>query len=448
MTNLEPAFDWIDDNEENMLEFLDDYIQYRSTPEEEAPVQRELIKPSFDDMEWDDVSIVDVSEEGNRPNVNAHLQGSGSGRNLLFNGHSDIVDVSEQDRETLWEHDPWQLTREEDRLYGRGTTDMKGPNTAMIWAVKAIMNTDIDLRGDILMSIVVGEEAVQQDVGTLPATNAILSKDIEPPFCINTEPTNNQIHTKSASLLHFDITIPGKAVHASQHNLVQYPQRTGIPNGTDVGVDAIPILREMLDKLERLEHEWNMRYSDQIWGSGGHPIAEDMQGVGAVTIVPTLVDAGDFIASVANSARIQGQLYIPPSVSRTELWGELESAVMSLQSDYDWLNDHPPVLEEGELIDEYRQHSYWPGFETPVENPGCQVMGNAVAAATGEEPVYSGFKAVNDGGFIQSTFGLDTISFGPGDTYMGAHGADEYIPRTQLIEAAKVYASMIVKWCS
>jgi acetylornithine deacetylase len=445
---LQEAFDWIEDTEPELIAFLEDYIRYQSIPEEEAPVQTEFIKPTLEAMDWTSVEIIDVTDDNTRPNVNARLEGSGEGRNLLFNGHSDVVDVSPKEAERNWETDPWEPTNQDGRLYARGASDMKGPNTAMIWAAQAIMESEIELTGDLLMSIVIGEEVVEQDLGTIPATQAFLDAGHDIPFCINTEPTNNQIHTKSASLLHFDITIPGKAVHASAHNLTRYPQHNAIPHGHEAGVDTIPILTMLLEKLRRLEHHLNMEYRDNIWGSGGHPTPADKQGVGAIAIVPTLIDAGNFIAAVANRARVQGQLYIPPGIEPQELWSELETTVASLEADYPWLEDHPPILQYGDLIDAHRDVDYWPAFETPIDHPGCTALGTAIETATNDQPVYSGFKAVNDAGFIDHHFDIPSVSLGPGDTYMGAHGANEYIPLDQLTTAAKIYTAMIYTWCT
>jgi acetylornithine deacetylase len=100
---------WIEAHEEEMIEFLVEYISYRSPTEDEAEVQLEFVEPFFrNEMEWDDVTIVDVTDEQNRPNVNAVLagDGDGDGKNILFNGHSDVVDVTAED-EAAWTKDPW-----------------------------------------------------------------------------------------------------------------------------------------------------------------------------------------------------------------------------------------------------------------------------------------------------------------------------------------------------
>lgn len=432
---------WIDEHEEEIVDFLKQYITYRSPTEQEREVQREFVEPFFtDQMEWDTVDIVDVSDEQDRPNINGRLAGDGDGpgRTLLFNGHSDIVDVSEEAAGN-WSKDPWDPVIEDGNLYGRGANDMKGPNTAMMWAAKAVMESDIELSGDLLMSIVVGEELNQQEYGSIAATDAFLENGIEIPICLNTEPTNLEIHTKSAATFDFTIEIQGKEVHTSQKNLTRYPQRYGIPVGQDVGVDAAMIMADILYELRDLEHQWNLRYRDQIYGGGGHPVP-DTQGVGPIGINCTIMGAGDYIAAIPGHAKIEGHVFYPPFVDDSELWEEMQETVRTLAATNDWLKEHPPEMSWKDVFD-------WPPYEVSVDHPGCQALGDAIEATMDEQPVYSGFKAVADNSYIQHECDVDTISLGPGDISMGAHGPDEYIPVDQLITATKVYATMILKWC-
>lgn len=431
---------WIDDHEEDIINFLMDYIRFKSPTGKEEKVHKEFIYPFLkDEMDWDNVKIVDVSDKRNRPNINATLKGSGNGKTLLFNGHSDVVDVTKKGREK-WNTNPWEPVIKEDKLYGRGSNDMKGGNTAFIWAVKSIMESGIELNGDLLLSTVVGEELNEQKLGTIAATEEFLGRGKDIDFCVNAEPTSNEIHTKGAGTFDFRISIPGKAVHTSQKNLLQYPQRYGVPVGSEVGVNPVPIMADVLDKMTHLENQWNMRYRDKVYGSGGYPAAMDMQGVGPVAICSTLITAGEYIASIPDNATAKGQIYYPPFVDANDLRKEVEQAVSSLEHTYDWLKENPISVNWKEQFD-------WPPYEVPVDHEGCQALGNAFTEATKRDPVYSGFKAVNDDAYIQTEFGIPTVSLGPGDLFMGTHGANEYVPIRQVIEATKVYTAMVLNWC-
>src|SRR5205823_5911400 len=84
-----------------------------------------------------------------RPNVVALARGSGGGRSLLLNAHTDTVGVAGMEA-------PFSARMEEDRLYGRGAYDMKGSLAeAMVAAARA---RRLGLRGDVILAAVVDEE--------------------------------------------------------------------------------------------------------------------------------------------------------------------------------------------------------------------------------------------------------------------------------------------------
>ncbi len=78
----------------------------------------------------------------------------------MFNGHLDIDPLAMN-----WKHDPWQPTVEGDRLYGAGVMNMKGGDAAMVMAAEAIRTSGLDLPGDVVVALVVGE--LQGGVGTV-----------------------------------------------------------------------------------------------------------------------------------------------------------------------------------------------------------------------------------------------------------------------------------------
>lgn len=433
------VFDWIDVNRNDIIMFLMEFIRNKSPTEQELVVQRDFIMPFFqEEMEFDEVDYFSEAPT-ERPNVNGKWRGLGGGKNLLLSGHVDVVDVGPEALKR-WTKDPWEPVIEDGKIYGRGSNDMKGGDTAMIWATKALMDLGVKLKGDVLVSCVVGEEFNQRQWGAIPSTRKFQEKGTDIHFCIDPEPTNNEIHVTSAATFDFSITIQGKEVHTSMKNLTQYPQRYGIPVGKEVGVDAVAIMVDLLQRLSKLEHEWNMRYSDQIFGGGGYPYPKDIQGVGVYSINFTIIEAGTYIASVPGYAKITGQVYYSPRVDDEKLWGEMKEVVNGMASTYDWLKEHPIEMRWKDLSD-------WPAYEVSRDHPGVRALEKAYETVTGETAIISGFKAVDDAAYIQRDCGVDAISFGPGDLHMGTHGPDEYIPIDQLIVGTKTLAAMIMEWC-
>ena len=64
-------------------------------------------------------------------NCICHIKGSKPGPKILFDGHMDTVPVPDK---TKWEHDPFGAEIVDGRMYGRGTSDMKGALSAMLAA--------------------------------------------------------------------------------------------------------------------------------------------------------------------------------------------------------------------------------------------------------------------------------------------------------------------------
>jgi succinyl-diaminopimelate desuccinylase len=97
------------------------------------------------------VAIHDLSAD--RSNVVAMLEGGGAKDPLCFTGHLDTVPFGA----APWQFDPLAATRDGDKIYGRGTSDMKSGVAAMV--VAALEIAKLKARAaDLLLVFTVGEE--------------------------------------------------------------------------------------------------------------------------------------------------------------------------------------------------------------------------------------------------------------------------------------------------
>lgn len=81
---------------------------------------------------------------------------------LAFVGHTDVVPIGDIDE---WSYDPFSLTEENNKLYGRGTSDMKGSIAAFLFAVNSFLSKKKSFDGSIMMILTSDEEG--------PAINGI-----------------------------------------------------------------------------------------------------------------------------------------------------------------------------------------------------------------------------------------------------------------------------------
>ena len=145
MDKLQTVTTWIDEHQEELVEYLASLIRIPSvnpwfsnynpyTTEKEV---QEFLAASLRDMGYE-VQLWDVDPkklepyagmpgyyEGrpmhDRPNLYAVRKGSGGGRSILLTGHPDVVTEGEG-----WTQDPFGAAIIDGRMYGRGTVDMKG----------------------------------------------------------------------------------------------------------------------------------------------------------------------------------------------------------------------------------------------------------------------------------------------------------------------------------
>src|SRR5206468_3795061 len=123
-----------------------------------------------------------------RPNLAAVLRGSDPRPGLMFNGHSDTVEVT-PDQRAAWTGDPWSADIRSGLLYGRGATDMKGGNAAFLWAAKTVAEVGVPLARSVIVSVNIAEETAEAEVG--PAS--VLARGYKAPLIVNAEPTNLRI---------------------------------------------------------------------------------------------------------------------------------------------------------------------------------------------------------------------------------------------------------------
>lgn len=119
--------------------------------------------------------------EGDRDNIFATL-GPSDQSGFLLSGHMDVVPVEGQD----WSSDPFKLTARDGRLYGRGTSDMKGFLACML--ATAYAHGDKTLSKPLLLAFSYDEEIGCRGVGHMISR---LPELCAPPLgCIIGEPSN------------------------------------------------------------------------------------------------------------------------------------------------------------------------------------------------------------------------------------------------------------------
>ena len=366
--------------------------------------------------------------EARRPNLVAQRNGAGGGPSLAFNGHIDVVPIGDLDG---WNYDPWGSDIVDGKLYGRGTVDMKAGVAAFISATQAIIEAGIELNGDLQLHIVVDEEA-----GGFAGTRDVIKRGYRADGVIVAEPTSGLIDAAEGGLSWLRVTIRGRAAHAGWRFAQIYPQQDPDAANSD-GVNAIEKGVKFVQAVREFEREWAH--------SRHHPLMPP----GITTINPGVMIGGvglgqDGLPQItSNPAMIPDVCVVDfdfkylPTETFDEVRGEFEAFVAAFARTDPWLRDHPPTLQW------HLSNIDFPPFSTPPDHALIQAVRDT-HQQLGIETVLTGKRAVTDAAFYAGA-GMAPIVLGPAGA--GLHGDNEYVELDSVIETAKVFAGVILRWC-
>jgi acetylornithine deacetylase len=338
------------------------------------------------------------------PNVVAVLKGAGGGKSLILNGHIDVVPAGAPQS---WKDDPFSGTIQGGKLFGRGATDMKGGNVALLFALESLIANKIRLKGDVIFQSVIEEES--GGAGTLAAVLRGYKAD----GAIIPEPTNMKLFPKQQGSMWFRITVKGKSAHGG----TRYE-----------GVSAIEKAMLVIQRLQQLEKERNARISDPLYKNISIPIPINIG----------KIQSGEWPSSVPDVAIIEGRMGVAPDETMEHAQEEMMSSLQELRHQDVWLEVNPPVIE-------WFGGRWLPGS---LENnhPLMECLSRSFIDVKKQTPVIEASPWGTDGGILSTIGDTPVVVFGPGVTEV-AHHSNEYIVLEDLFAAAEIIAYTIMDWC-
>ena len=333
-------------------------------------------------------SVQLVESVPGRPNVVARV-GPRDAPALMLNGHLDVVGVDGMI------HNPFSAQLRGDRIYGRGSADMKGGVAAMCAA--ALKGARADSSRQILVTAVVDEE--YESLGM----RALLADGIRADAAIITEPTRLAICPAHRGFVWMDIVVTGRAAHGSRY---------------DIGVDAITHAGLLLAQLEKLERTRESGPRHQLLGRGSLHASKIQGGVGMSTY-----------PELCNLAIERRTL---PGESTEKALGEIRDAFAKVRS------EHPQFAARVTL-----NTAQLPS-DVPIDSPIVKRLRGALERE-GVPVKIEGLSAWTDAAPLNEA-GIPTICFGPGDIAL-AHAAEEFVPIEEIDVASRVLTRVVREWC-
>ncbi len=333
-----------------------------------------------------------------RPNVIGRLKGEVSHPTLMLNGHLDVVPPGDTG---LWTVDPFGGELRAGRVYGRGSADMKGGLASMLLAAKALKESSVSLKGDLLLTAVVDEEV------TGYGANDIVRRGYTADMVVVAEPTDLKPVRAHKGLVWFEVTTVGRALHSSRVS----------SRGVGGEVNAIYKMGKVLDALQRYLLELEKRVDPLV----GNPTVS----VGTIT-------GGSKTNVVPDRCSVTVDRRLLPGEKAGDVTAEVESILRKL-------GEEDPAFKSEMKIVLNRE-----GAVTSLDEPVVRLSKESAEEVLGTEVEVSGSPATSDMETFVNQGGIPTIMLGPGRIGT-AHITDEYVEVDQVVKAAKIYVTLALK---
>lgn len=408
----------IDANADKALKFLQQMVAIPSVTGDEGRIQAFLsdymkalgLNVDMWESDWEALKKhpgyipVDRGYEG-RPNIVATWKGTGGGRSILLNGHTDVIPVGNGEG---WSDNPWSAKVVDGLLYGRGSCDMKSGVASHILAVEFLKAAGVKLAGDVLINVVIDEEVSGH--GTLDTVIRGYSADAG----ISGETSGLAVQPACIGRIWFEIEIQGKAA--------------GIQRRYQ-GVSGIELGYKITKAVEALEAERVATVKHTLYPK-------------LIDAIPCMIGAfhaGSFPSSFPATCLLKGSMATVPGEDHEGVKRSLVEAVAKAAAADPWMKDHPPIVR---FVGYDAQAS-----EIQNDHPIVQLLCQNFKEITGNDAEVSGRQGAADTRFLNLYGHTPTVIFGPGSTAV-MHSDDEYVSVADFLTAIKVMALSIYDWCA
>lgn len=220
-------------SEKNSIEILKKLVSFDTTSFKSNLDLIKFIENYLNDLNIKSELIYD--ETKNKANlfttIGPNLQGG-----IVLSGHTDVVPITKQN----WTSDPFILTERDNKLFGRGSSDMKGFIAIVLSRVSAMVEKK--LKKPIHLAFSYDEEI--GCVGVHSLLDLIKKKSINPEFCIVGEPTSMEMVIGHKGKHAYDVKVDGLSCHSGQ---------------APYGVNAINYASKLINYIEEINKEKSIK---------------------------------------------------------------------------------------------------------------------------------------------------------------------------------------------
>lgn len=320
---------------------------------------------------------------GEKAGIFAALGPSGPG-GILLSAHTDVVPVEGQD----WTRDPFRLTRDNGRLYGRGTTDMKGYVASVMALADRAAGRDLKEPLKIAFSYdeEIGVVGIKHMIGALDGTIGL------PRACFVGEPTDMQVAVGHKGKAALRATCFGQNGHSALA-----PQF----------VNALHLATDFVAELRALQQDFMI--------NGARDAAYDIP---YSTVHVGKLSGGMALNIVPDKAVVDFEYRHLAADKAADILARIQAAAEQVAT------AHRSQFPDARI--EVDQYNAYPGLSVAGDAPVVS-LAQRLAQSNDVTKVPYGTEA----GYFDG-LGIPTVVCGPGSMEGQGHKPDEYLEQTQL----------------
>ena len=384
-------------NEWELIRLTQELIRSRSYSGEEKGVADILAgyfrENGLDDVHTDKYGNIIAVAVGNRP-----------GPTVLFDGHIDTVPVPDS---SVWTHDPFGAEVEDGKLYGRGTSDMKGAVGAMsVAAVDFVREHGRDFAGKLAFAGVVHEECFEG------VASRLISEAVRPDIVVIGEASEMNLKIGQRGRAEIKVETYGKSVHSAN------PEK---------GVNAVYKMTKLIERLKSVRPPENPRLN---------------KGILELTDIKSVPYPGASVLPSLCLATYDRRLL--PGETKESVLKPVEEVILQMEKeDPDFKAKAYFALGEEECYtgEKISGERFFPGWLYDPEEEYIRKCKKKLDEL-GISPELTVYNFCTNGSHYAGEAGIRTLGFGPSRENL-AHTVDEYIELDQLFKAREGYKGIM-----
>jgi acetylornithine deacetylase/succinyl-diaminopimelate desuccinylase-like protein len=387
----------IESMRDEIVEFLQDLVKI---PSEVPPGRYKEISKFIESK----LLELGIKTQRKKNNIIGEI-GSETGPTLIFNAHLD-TDAPFKG----WTQDPYGGEIIDNRIYGRGACDDKSCIAAEIFAAKALLDSEFDFNGKLILTAVINEE-----IGGMLGADYIVNKSlVKGDACLLGDSICDYPVAYRAGTFQINFTIKGIRRHAQGWPDLPPPNRNKYS-----GINAIHKMLPIMNFLMELQEELKFKETK-------YPISPDMPSkISSVNV--TLMEGGVSVNSIPDKCVLHCIINTIPEQDIDELKSRILEFIEELKKkdpDLD-ITVQNPITIKAEITD--------------INSDFARIVKNVYKTIYNEEREFKLVLPTTDATFFHQK-GIETILIGTIRGDNNIHSTDEFIYIEDLINVTKIYA--------